>query len=143
LCSFSPFCRLVDEPSCALRHLSLVDGESLVPPFFQFDRQAPGRISTSPTLRRMRSTRRPLGDSRDPSRMGSTQEEPSSGSPLSPRSLTMRLRPNPLPAEPWEVLSSGPPMEKDNGEIYSSARRIQAGTFSIESRHSPPNIRGF
>ena len=28
-------------------------------------------------------------------------------------------------------------MEKDNGEIYSSACGIQASTFSIESRHSP------
>lgn len=67
-----------------LRHSSLVDADSLVAPLFQFDRQAPGRISTSPTLRRMRSTRRPLTDAWDPLRMGSTQEEPSPLSPLSP-----------------------------------------------------------
>ncbi|PWA24802.1 hypothetical protein CCH79_00009994 [Gambusia affinis] len=61
-----------------LRHLSLVDTEGQLAPLFQFDRQAPGRISTSPTLRRMRSTRRPeLG------RMESTQEEPCPASPLS------------------------------------------------------------
>ncbi|XP_023125733.1 pleckstrin homology domain-containing family G member 7 [Amphiprion ocellaris] len=81
-----------------LRHLSLVDGDSLVPPFFQFDRQAPGRISTSPTLRRMRSTRRPLGDSRDPARMGSTQEEPSP-SPMSPLSPAHRVK-SPLAPSP-------------------------------------------
>lgn len=67
-----------------LRQLSLVDGECLVAPLFQFDRQAPGRISTSPTLRRMRSIRRPMIDTREPGRMGSTQEEQSPVSPLSP-----------------------------------------------------------
>lgn len=64
-----------------LRHSSLLDADASAPPFFQFDRQAPGRISTSPTLRRMRSTRRPLTDTRDPARMGSTEEEPSSPAP--------------------------------------------------------------
>ncbi|XP_045893617.1 pleckstrin homology domain-containing family G member 7 isoform X2 [Micropterus dolomieu] len=67
-----------------LRHSSLVDTNILAAPLFQFDRQAPGRISTSPTLRRMRSTRRPLMDTWDPVKMGSTQEEPSSEIPLSP-----------------------------------------------------------
>ncbi|KAM4573333.1 pleckstrin homology domain-containing family G member 7 isoform 2-T3 [Odontesthes bonariensis] len=73
-----------------LTDVSAVDTDSHVAPFFQFDRQAPGRISTSPTLRRMRSTRRPVLDSRDPGRMEGTQEEPSSASttstmsPLSP-----------------------------------------------------------
>lgn len=66
------------------RQLSLVDGEGgLNAPYFQFDRQAPGRISTSPTLRRMRSTRRPQSESRDPAVM----EEPSAvvtSPPLSP-----------------------------------------------------------
>ncbi|KAJ0069928.1 hypothetical protein NL108_016550 [Boleophthalmus pectinirostris] len=66
-----------------LRHLSLADGDALVTPYFQFDRQAPGRISTSPTLRRMRSTRRPQSESMDAAAaaatMGTTQEEPSSG----------------------------------------------------------------
>lgn len=49
-----------------LRQSSLVDSNGLVAPLLQFDRQAPGRISTSPTLRRMRSTRRPLTDTWDP-----------------------------------------------------------------------------
>ncbi|KAK7891135.1 hypothetical protein WMY93_023098 [Mugilogobius chulae] len=69
-----------------LRHSSLADSDGLAAPFFQFDRQAPGRISTSPTLRRMRSTRRPLSESRD----SAVIEEPTSAvtmppsSPLSP-----------------------------------------------------------
>uniref|UniRef100_A0A096M8A6 Uncharacterized protein n=1 Tax=Poecilia formosa TaxID=48698 RepID=A0A096M8A6_POEFO len=67
-----------------LRHLSLVDTEGQLAPLFQFDRQAPGRISTSPTLRRMRSTRRPMIDTRESGRMESTQEEPCPASPLSP-----------------------------------------------------------
>ena len=82
-----------------LRHSSLVDGDGLVAPFFQFDRQAPGRISTSPTLRRMRSTRRPLTDSWDPLRMGSTQEEPSTEStpsPVSPHRVKSPLAASPL-----------------------------------------------
>lgn len=61
-----------------LRHSSLVDSDSLVAPLFQFDRQAPGRISTSPTLRRIRSTRRPPTDTRDP------ENGPSPLSPLFP-----------------------------------------------------------
>ncbi|XP_078139291.1 pleckstrin homology domain-containing family G member 7 isoform X3 [Centroberyx gerrardi] len=87
-----------------LRHTSLVDADSLVAPLFQFDRQAPGRISTSPTLRRMRSTRRPHQmDSRDPVRMESTQEEPCPVGPLSPGH---RLK-SPLAASPLS-----------DGEIY-------------------------
>lgn len=34
-------------------------------------------------------------------------------------------------------------MEKDNGQIYSSARGIQPSTFSIESRHSPQISEAF
>uniref|UniRef100_A0A8C7CZ05 Pleckstrin homology domain containing, family G (with RhoGef domain) member 7 n=1 Tax=Oncorhynchus kisutch TaxID=8019 RepID=A0A8C7CZ05_ONCKI len=70
-----------------LKHTSLVEADGLLT---QFDRQAPARISTSPTLRRMRSTRRPQVDFRDPVRMDSTQEEsgteetPFLLSPLSP-----------------------------------------------------------
>ncbi|XP_041852386.1 pleckstrin homology domain-containing family G member 7 isoform X2 [Melanotaenia boesemani] len=85
-----------------LRHLSLVDPDNCVAPFFQFDRQAPGRISTSPTLRRMRSTRRPLVDSRDAGRMGITKEEPSSAnstSPISSLSPVHRAK-SPLAANP-------------------------------------------
>lgn len=66
---------------------SLGEVDAMSTPLFQFDRQAPARISTSPTLRRMRSTRLPC---RDTGRIGSTQEEPGvsesplPGSPLSP-----------------------------------------------------------
>lgn len=61
-----------------LRHLSLVDADGLFAPLSHFDRQAPGRISTSPTLRRMRSTRRPLMDTWNP------ENGPSPLSPLFP-----------------------------------------------------------
>ncbi|KAJ0028979.1 hypothetical protein NQD34_003976 [Periophthalmus magnuspinnatus] len=77
-----------------LRHLSLADSDALAAPYFQFDRQAPGRISTSPTLRRMRSTRRPQSEPRDPVIMGPTQEEPSSvvaPPPMSPQSPVHRV----------------------------------------------------
>lgn len=104
-----------------LRHSSLADTDGLVAPLFQFDRQAPGRISTSPTLRRMRSTRRPLGDSWDPSRMGSTQEEPSSAGappPTSPLSPAHRVK-SPLAASP---LSDGE-ICHDLQPISSSSRQ--------------------
>lgn len=104
-----------------LRHSSLVDTDGLVAPLFQFDRQAPGRISTSPTLRRMRSTRRPLIDSWDPVRMGSTQEEPSSEStpsPVIPLSPVHRVK-SPLAASP---LSDGE-MCPDHQPISSSGRQ--------------------
>lgn len=61
-----------------LRHLSLVDTDGLLAPLSHFDRQAPGRISTSPTLRRMRSTRRPVMDTWNP------ENGPSPLSPLFP-----------------------------------------------------------
>lgn len=66
-----------------LRQSSLVDSNGLVAPLLQFDRQAPGRISTSPTLRRMRSTRRPLTDPWDPE---------NGPSPLSPLFQVQRVK---------------------------------------------------
>lgn len=104
-----------------LRHSSLMDTDGLIVPFFQFDRQAPGRISTSPTLRRMRSTRRPLMDTWDPVRMGSTREEPSSEStpsPISPLSPVHRVK-SPLAASP---LSDGETCH-DHKPISSSGRQ--------------------
>ncbi|XP_044049865.1 pleckstrin homology domain-containing family G member 7 isoform X2 [Siniperca chuatsi] len=98
-----------------LRHSSLADTDCLATPFFQFDRQAPGRISTSPTLRRMRSTRRPQMDTWDPFRMGSTREEPSLLSPLSP---VHRVK-SPLAASP---LSDGEVCQ-DRQPISSSGRQ--------------------
>ncbi|XP_070763723.1 pleckstrin homology domain-containing family G member 7 [Enoplosus armatus] len=94
-----------------LRHSSLVDTDGLAAPFFQFDRQAPGRISTSPTLRRMRSTRRPVMDTW----MGSTLEEPSPIRPLSP---VHRVK-SPLAASP---LSDGE-ICHDDQPISSSGRQ--------------------
>ncbi|XP_060779749.1 pleckstrin homology domain-containing family G member 7 isoform X2 [Neoarius graeffei] len=71
---------------------SLGEMDAMSTPLFQFDRQAPARISTSPTLRRMRSTRLP---SRDAGRIGSTQEEPGvneSPLPRNPRSPAHRQK---------------------------------------------------
>lgn len=66
-----------------LRCGSLCEVDAMPMPLFQFDRQAPARISTSPTLRRMRSTRLPCHDA---GRIGSTQEEPGVSESPSPRS---------------------------------------------------------
>lgn len=112
-----------------VRHSSLVNTDDLVAPLFQFDRQAPGRISTSPTLRRMRSTRRPLVDSRDPGKMGSTQEEPSSAStpsPKSPVSPTQRVK-SPLAAGP---LSDGE--IPHNHQPFSSQQRTRSRSKTFD-----------
>ncbi|TSK38505.1 Pleckstrin homology domain-containing family G member 7 [Bagarius yarrelli] len=69
--------------SSRLRCGSLGDVDTMPTPLFQFDRQAPARISTSPTLRRMRSTRLPY---RDAGKISSPQEEPGVKESLSPRS---------------------------------------------------------
>ncbi|XP_028813657.1 pleckstrin homology domain-containing family G member 7 isoform X2 [Denticeps clupeoides] len=53
----------------------LVHGPGREVELFQFDRQAPARISTSPTLRRMRSTRHTYGDFREIGRMDAPREE--------------------------------------------------------------------
>ncbi|XP_038155822.1 pleckstrin homology domain-containing family G member 7 isoform X1 [Cyprinodon tularosa] len=98
-----------------LRHVSLMDTEGLVAPLFQFDRQAPGRISTSPTLRRMRSTRRPVIDPLESGRMGSTQEE---SSPLSPLSPVQRVK-SPLATNP----SSDGENSKEPQSVSSSGRQ--------------------
>ncbi|KAK9516862.1 hypothetical protein VZT92_024771 [Zoarces viviparus] len=95
-----------------LRHSPLGHTDGLVAPFIQFDRQAPARISTSPTLRRMRSTRRPQ---MDPVMMESTQEEPSPMNPLSP---VHRVK-SPLAASP---LSDGESCH-DHQLISSSGRQ--------------------
>lgn len=82
-----------------LRHSCAAENDTLAAPFFQFDRQAPGRISTSPTLRRMRSTRRSVINTRDPVMMESTQEEPSSNTTTSPKSPLSPLAANPVSDE--------------------------------------------
>lgn len=104
-----------------LRHLSLGDTDALVAPFVQFDRQAPARISTSPTLRRMRSTRRPAMDNRDLVMMGVTPEEPSCGSAASPTktpSPAHRVK-SPLAASPLSYGEICP----DHQPVSSSGRQ--------------------
>ncbi|XP_007250626.3 pleckstrin homology domain-containing family G member 7 isoform X2 [Astyanax mexicanus] len=66
-----------------LRHSLVKETDGMPTALFQFDRQAPARISTSPTLRRMRSTRLP---SREMGKMDSTQEESGAWETSSPRS---------------------------------------------------------
>uniref|UniRef100_A0A3P9LHU4 Pleckstrin homology domain containing, family G (with RhoGef domain) member 7 n=1 Tax=Oryzias latipes TaxID=8090 RepID=A0A3P9LHU4_ORYLA len=84
-----------------LRHCSPVDADPLVAPLSQFDRQAPGRISTSPTLRRMRSVRGPLLDLRDSS---GTQEKPTPPSPAP--------SPNPV-LKPKSPTATNPPCDRE------------------------------
>lgn len=81
----SPFIMRIDlgrTPS-RQRFGSVTEPDGMPAHLFQFDRQAPGRISTSPTLRRMRSTRISF---RDPSKSDGPlgEESPASTSPLSP-----------------------------------------------------------
>ncbi|XP_058606520.1 pleckstrin homology domain-containing family G member 7 isoform X2 [Onychostoma macrolepis] len=81
----SPFIMRIDlgrTPS-RLRYGSLTESDHMPPHLFQFDRQAPARISTSPTLRRMRSTRISY---RNPSKSDGPlgEESPTPTSPLSP-----------------------------------------------------------
>ncbi|XP_010888610.2 pleckstrin homology domain-containing family G member 7 [Esox lucius] len=88
-----------------LKHASLVETDGLLS---QFDRQAPARISTSPTLRRMRSTRRPQGEFRDPLRMDCTEEEPDTeetSSPFSPFHPVYRYK---------SPLAATPPVDEEN-----------------------------
>lgn len=67
----------LDRTHSRQRYGSLKEFGNMPTPLFQFDRQAPGRISTSPTLRRMRSTRHSPNEDSSPC-------EPSPKSPLSP-----------------------------------------------------------
>lgn len=118
-----------------MRHLSLVNPDNSAPPFFQFDRQAPGRISTSPTLRRMRSTRRPQIDFREPHRMGSTQEEQSSastGSPISPLSPGHRVD-SPLAASPLSDGEANHQPVSSSGQQRSRSHRSKTFDNSITS----------
>ncbi|XP_072241682.1 pleckstrin homology domain-containing family G member 7 [Leuresthes tenuis] len=127
-----------------LKDVSAVDTHGHVAPFFQFDRQAPGRISTSPTLRRMRSTRRPVLDSRDPGRMEGTQEEPSSASTtssMSPLSPFHRVK-SPLatcPLSDEDVSHSHQPVSSSGRQSTRSHRSktLENGIGSTrQDRHS-------
>ncbi|XP_072551238.1 pleckstrin homology domain-containing family G member 7 isoform X2 [Salminus brasiliensis] len=89
-----------------LRYGSVKETDSVPTALFQFDRQAPARISTSPTLRRMRSTRLP---SREVGKMDSTQEELGiceTSSPRSPLSPVYRQK-SPLAATPAQTNGEG------------------------------------
>ncbi|XP_026220648.1 pleckstrin homology domain-containing family G member 7 isoform X2 [Anabas testudineus] len=124
----------VTRTNSKLRHSSLEGTESLVAPLFQFDRQAPGRISTSPTLRRMRSTRHLLMDSQDSVRMGSTREEPSpvsTPSTASPLSPVHRVK-SPLAESPLsdgEIRPNHQPTHRTRSVSHRSKTFVQ-GTIS-------------
>ncbi|TRY92267.1 hypothetical protein DNTS_007053 [Danionella cerebrum] len=86
----NPFIMRIDlgrTPS-RLKYGSLTEADGLPAQLFQFDRQAPARISTSPTLRRMRSTRISY---REPNRIDEPLGEESS-TPISPFSPLFRLK---------------------------------------------------
>lgn len=107
-----------------LRHGSLKGFDDIPTPLFQFDRQAPGRISTSPTLRRMRSTRRM--DSSSP------QEDfgPSETSPRTPLSPFYRSK-SPLAATvslPTEGLVQQVYDQESSG-IRGKARSLRSKTL--------------
>ncbi|KAG5273464.1 hypothetical protein AALO_G00151580 [Alosa alosa] len=114
----------LDRTHSRLRYGSLKEFHNMPTPLFQFDRQAPGRISTSPTLRRMRSTRRMDGHS--------PQEEsgPCETSPWSPLSPLTRLK-SPLAA------SQSLPMEgqvqrvchPESSAIRGKARSLRSKTL--------------
>ncbi|XP_061825906.1 pleckstrin homology domain-containing family G member 7 isoform X1 [Nerophis lumbriciformis] len=117
-----------------LRHSPLLDNDGMVAPFFQFDRQAPGRISTSPTLRRIRSTRRPVLDCWDPAGMGSTLEDPSkpiSSSPL--HRVKSPLAMSPLHSD-GAICHEHPPISSCGRERTRSHRSktFDNGTASIK-----------
>lgn len=89
-----------------LRHSLVKETDGMPTALFQFDRQAPARISTSPTLRRMRSTRLP---SREMGKMDSTQEESGAwemSSPRSPLSPVYRQK-SPLTVTPAQSNGEG------------------------------------
>lgn len=126
-----------------LKHSSSLDSDSLVAPLFQFDRQAPARISTSPTLRRMRSTRR---DFRESMRMDSTQEEPTPGDApwsMSPLSPLHRLK-SPLAASPLSDTGShhdSPPESTSAQDIPKSHRSKTLDNSTVRARQASINAR--
>lgn len=87
----NPFIMRIDlgRTPTRLRYGSVAEADGLATNFFQFDRQAPARISTSPTLRRMRSTRLSY---REQGRLDGIlgEEPPSPRSPLSPSPLAVK-----------------------------------------------------
>ncbi|XP_066541016.1 pleckstrin homology domain-containing family G member 7 [Hoplias malabaricus] len=116
----NPFIMRIDlarTPS-RLRYGSVREMETMPTPLFQFDRQAPARISTSPTLRRMRSTR---FSSRDQGKMDSPQEESGTSETSSPRSplSPVHRQKSPLAASPTQATGEG----HQRGHLDSSLPR--------------------
>ncbi|KAJ8002998.1 hypothetical protein DPEC_G00164800 [Dallia pectoralis] len=113
-----------------LKHAPLVGTDSLLS---QFDRQAPGRISTSPTLRRIRSTRRPRVEHRDPVRMDCTEEEPCMGQtapPSSPSNPVFRC---------ISPLATTPPPDGENEHDSRSSGIVDPQKGSSHTSHSLEN----
>ncbi|XP_016338647.1 pleckstrin homology domain-containing family G member 7 [Sinocyclocheilus anshuiensis] len=117
----SPFIMRIDlgrMPS-RLRYGSLTESDRMPPHLFQFDRQAPARISTSPTLRRMRSTRIFY---RDPSKSDGPlgEESPTPTSPLPP---LFRQK------SPLVVQSDGENGNFESSVIYGTIRSHRSKTL--------------
>ncbi|XP_052437517.1 pleckstrin homology domain-containing family G member 7 isoform X2 [Carassius gibelio] len=117
----SPFLMRIDlgrTPS-RLGYGSLTESDGMPPHLFQFDRQAPGRISTSPTLRRMRSMRISY---RDPSKSDGPlgEESPTPTSPLSP--LFRQI-------SPLAVQSDGENGNIESLEIHGTIRSHRSKTL--------------
>ncbi|KAF6735637.1 Pleckstrin homology domain-containing family G member 7 [Oryzias melastigma] len=122
-----------------LRHCSPVDADNLVTPLSQFDRQAPGRISTSPTLRRMRSTRRPLLDLRDSS---GAQEKPQIVAPsTNPPNPVLKMK-SPTATNPPcdEEVCPDPPLASFHGKHKGLSQRSKtSGSIIVSTKQECHN----
>ncbi|KAJ3596146.1 hypothetical protein NHX12_002555 [Muraenolepis orangiensis] len=126
----------LDRTHSKARHAALLEAD-----LFQFDRQALGRISTSPTLRRMRSTRHLQTDIRDPVRLESTQEEDaqreSPGSPAH-RHIVSPLAVGPLCDEVLHLQNGSGP-DSSTGRQRTRSHRSQTFDNGVSSptQHYP------
>ncbi|XP_064174670.1 pleckstrin homology domain-containing family G member 7 isoform X1 [Anguilla rostrata] len=142
-----PQIMLIDLPRTPskLKSAGLLEADGFLTPLFQFNRHALGRISTSPTLRRMRtSTRRPRVDFTDPTSADGGQVGSVSGEAQFPEGLLSPgwrtkspLAASPLSdAEPDRVSPSGSNADKeedrsshpnsvDNGVIFERFENIK------------------
>ncbi|XP_076840936.1 pleckstrin homology domain-containing family G member 7 [Brachyhypopomus gauderio] len=110
-----------------LRYGALLETDGMTKPLFQFDRQAPARISTSPTLRRMRSMRTSF---REMGKIDSTREDTGTRetpSPHPPSSPTHRQK---------SPLATAPPQSDgvDQTDSQSDSPVSRAKTRSHRSR---------
>ncbi|XP_061085209.1 pleckstrin homology domain-containing family G member 7 isoform X2 [Conger conger] len=115
-----------------LKSAALLETDGILAPLFQFDRHAPGRISTSPTLRRMRtSTRRPHMDVRDPVGADGGQETEPQHNRLQERRRS-------------SVVVSLPGLDVSPGDLFVSdgaADRLNGSTFSESKKSKWPFSR--